>query len=64
MPLPLWPIRAANDDAQCSAARQASRLVRAREYRRLLYVAATRARDRLYVCGWQRKGRPPAPGTI
>ncbi len=59
VPLPLWPIRAANDDAQCSAARQASRLVRAREYRRLLYVAATRARDRLYVAGWQRERRAP-----
>jgi ATP-dependent helicase/nuclease subunit A len=26
---------------------------RDREYRRLLYVAMTRARDRLYVCGWE-----------
>jgi len=26
-----------------------------REYRRLLYVAMTRARDRLYVCGWEGK---------
>ena len=25
------------------------------EYRRLLYVAMTRARDRLYVCGWETK---------
>jgi ATP-dependent helicase/nuclease subunit A len=57
-PLPLWPIRAANDDAQCGIARQASRLVRTREYRRLLYVAATRARDRLYIAGWQRERRP------
>ncbi len=23
------------------------------EYRRLLYVALTRAQDRLYICGWQ-----------
>ena len=23
------------------------------EYRRLLYVALTRAEDRLYICGWQ-----------
>jgi ATP-dependent helicase/nuclease subunit A len=58
VPLPLWPIRAANDDAACSAARRASRAAREREYRRLLYVAATRARDRLYVCGWQRDRRP------
>ena len=29
------------------------------EYRRLLYVALTRAQDRLYVCGWQtRRYRP------
>jgi len=29
-----------------------------REYRRLLYVAMTRARDRLYICGWEtKKGR-------
>jgi ATP-dependent helicase/nuclease subunit A len=59
LPFPLWPIRTANDDAVCSAARHASRIAREREYRRLLYVAATRARDRLYVCGWQRDRRPP-----
>lgn len=29
------------------------------EYRRLLYVAMTRAADRLYVCGWH--GKPEAP---
>jgi len=28
------------------------------EYRRLLYVALTRAEDRLYVAGWQAKGEP------
>ena len=28
------------------------------EYRRLLYVALTRAQDRLYICGWQTR-RPP-----
>ena len=28
------------------------------EYRRLLYVALTRAEDRLYVAGWQAKGDP------
>jgi ATP-dependent helicase/nuclease subunit A len=59
LPFPLWPIRTANDDALCGTARRASRTAREREYRRLLYVAATRARDRLYVCGWQRDRRPP-----
>ena len=39
------------------------------EHRRLLYVALTRARDRLYVCGFQGKnghasaGLVPADGT-
>ena len=28
------------------------------EYNRLLYVAMTRARDRLYVCGWQGQKEP------
>ncbi|HUU66868.1 MAG TPA: double-strand break repair helicase AddA [Methyloceanibacter sp.] len=28
------------------------------EYHRLLYVAMTRARDRLYVCGWQGQKEP------
>ena len=31
------------------------------EHNRLLYVAMTRARDRLYVCGWQ-QGKEPPPG--
>lgn len=29
------------------------------EYRRLLYVAMTRAADRLYLCGWDGKMNPP-----
>lgn len=28
------------------------------EYHRLLYVAMTRARDRLYICGWSNKDEP------
>jgi ATP-dependent helicase/nuclease subunit A len=31
---------------------------RAQEYRRLLYVAMTRARDRLYIGGWEGKNKP------
>jgi ATP-dependent helicase/nuclease subunit A len=59
VPLALWPIRSANDDPCCAAARETAREARAREYRRLLYVAATRARDRLYVCGWHAMKRSP-----
>ncbi|WP_159079854.1 double-strand break repair helicase AddA [Methyloceanibacter sp. wino2] len=36
------------DDAKAAVKRAAQE-----EYRRLLYVAMTRAEDRLYVCGWQ-----------
>jgi len=57
-PLPLWPIRSSNDTSACAAARDSGRRAREREYRRLLYVAATRARDRLYICGWQGPTRP------
>jgi ATP-dependent helicase/nuclease subunit A len=28
------------------------------EYRRLLYVALSRAQDRLYICGWQTREAP------
>lgn len=35
-----------------SGLREAAREAQFREYRRLLYVAMTRAEDRLYVCGW------------
>ena len=35
------------------------------EYHRLLYVAMTRARDRLYVCGWQgQKDKPEGESLV
>ena len=40
-----------NDNAAAAAARESAVSLGAQEYRRLLYVAATRAEDRLYVCG-------------
>src|SRR5262245_35117651 len=50
----VWPPRghsklAALDASKCDVER-----AEREEYHRLLYVAMTRARDRLYVCGWQR----------
>jgi ATP-dependent helicase/nuclease subunit A len=57
-PLPLWPVRAGEDCALSAEARAEARAARDREYRRLLYVATTRARDRLYICGWHRDGPP------
>jgi ATP-dependent helicase/nuclease subunit A len=57
--LPAWPPRAADRDAACRAAVEQAKRLRDEEYRRLLYVAMTRAEDRLYVCGW-RSVRQPA----
>jgi ATP-dependent helicase/nuclease subunit A len=58
--LPLWLVeRRAMPDAATTALRGAN-LRRDQEYRRLLYVAMTRASDRLYVCGWRMKRASPA----
>ena len=56
-PLLLWPARRANRAALSRAATDVAGEARLAEYRRLLYVATTRARDRLYVCGW--RGQKP-----
>ena len=49
----LWPPRREHEDGLAAALRGEARLKRDQEYRRLLYVAMTRAQDRLYVCGWR-----------
>jgi len=49
----IWSPRKATDVPATRAARAARQAEQEREYRRLLYVALTRAEDRLYVCGWQ-----------
>ncbi len=56
--LPLWIPR---KDMECASYTQAASLMKQREeeeYRRLLYVAMTRAEDRLYVCGQTGKKKP------
>ena len=52
---PLWKIDKKRDDPVRAAARAAGADERMKEYRRLLYVALTRARDRLYICGYEGK---------
>src|SRR5690606_38328096 len=47
---------AKGDDAHCAAARAAHKERMLGEHWRLLYVAMTRARDRLIVCGPQWRG--------
>jgi ATP-dependent helicase/nuclease subunit A len=49
--LPLWSPRKAADHAVTAAARLRREQAAALEENRLLYVALTRAEDRLYVCG-------------
>ena len=56
-PLPLWPQRKEFDDEAAAKARGAARGLRDEEYNRLLYVAMTRAEDRLIVCGWDTKNK-------
>ena len=57
--LPLWPPGAAYRDTNGEALLQALGESADEEYRRLLYVAMTRAEDRLYVCGVEGKTAPP-----
>ncbi len=47
----IWAGRKDDDVAPVAAARQAAQAAAEDEYRRLLYVAMTRAADRLIVCG-------------
>jgi ATP-dependent helicase/nuclease subunit A len=51
--LPLWRPRKDLGAPFYLAERDRLRRRQLQEYRRLLYVALTRAQDRLYVCGWQ-----------
>ncbi len=55
-PLLVWGLSDYPIDATNNA--KADKLARIEaEYRRLLYVAMTRAEDRLYVCGWETKNK-------
>lgn len=57
--LPVWPPRSEHREAWCSELTEAANAAQMQEYRRLLYVALTRAEDRLIVCGWD--GQRAAP---
>ena len=56
----LWPPAKQYRDAVSAEAYKTARDAQEDEYRRLLYVAMTRAEDRLYICGWQMRNRAPA----
>jgi ATP-dependent helicase/nuclease subunit A len=55
----IWAGRKADDVAVVAAARQTARDEATHEYRRLLYVAMTRAADRLIVCGAESRQKRP-----
>lgn len=60
--LPALALKSVQDNPTLAAARDQAKRLKRDEYRRLLYVAATRARDRLYICGVQSgKGDPHKP---
>jgi len=50
--LPLWPLAGLPDSVAITALKRRASELQAEEYRRLLYVAMTRARDELYICGY------------
>lgn len=53
-----WPPNRSHEPSLCVAARADANGRRDQEYRRLLYVAMTRAEDRLLVCGWHGRQEP------
>jgi ATP-dependent helicase/nuclease subunit A len=58
--MPLWPLRKGYDGELVERLRARAQAAQDQEYRRLLYVALTRAEDRLIVCGWRGKNAAPA----
>ncbi|WP_036554855.1 double-strand break repair helicase AddA [Nisaea denitrificans] len=59
VPVPLCAPAKPEDAPASTAAKEGAERKRNEEYRRLLYVAMTRAEDRLYVGGWATKQRAP-----
>ena len=56
--LPLWIARASLRTSDTLDLRTQKKSLSEEEYHRLLYVALTRARDRLYICGWDKPSKP------
>jgi ATP-dependent helicase/nuclease subunit A len=57
-PALLWVPAKDQEESRTAALAEENKQLRAQEYRRLLYVAMTRARDRLYIGGWEGKIKP------
>lgn len=64
LPALIWAARKEDSSAKLNDAREAARELRLEEYRRLLYVALTRAADALVVCGYlNKKQKEPEKGS-
>ena len=61
VPLPLWAPRKELRCTACSALLGDIKSRQMEEHNRLLYVALTRAEDRLLVCGWEPRAKLPEP---
>ncbi|MBE7636008.1 double-strand break repair helicase AddA [Sneathiella sp. P13V-1] len=59
IPGPLWAAGSANEDEATRKAKATEKNRQEEEKRRLLYVALTRAEDRLYICGWENVRKRP-----
>lgn len=57
--VPVWPTKRADDPAAMRRAKDAIVAQMVEEHHRLLYVALTRAEERLILCGVQAKGEAP-----
>jgi ATP-dependent helicase/nuclease subunit A len=55
-----WPIKAENYDDYCKNLKENYKQSQDEESKRLLYVAMTRAEDRLYITGWHNKTSAPS----
>ena len=58
-PVLVWSPRKGDDTAVVAEVRAAERQATMQEYRRLLYVALTRAEERLYIAGFYQTREPP-----
>ncbi|MGQ0486427.1 MAG: 3'-5' exonuclease, partial [Hyphomicrobiales bacterium] len=57
--LPFWRLAKRPESPQVAAWKAQAKEEQAHEYRRLLYVAMTRARDELHICGYRGVREPP-----
>ncbi len=53
-----YPLGSEYYEKNCKAVKQREKELSLEEYRRLLYVALTRAEDRLYICGYRKSQKP------